>query len=371
MGSPDSLAADVGPVIDAPARDALLRHIEAMRAQGHRVAQCSRREGTLDGTFVPPTLIEIDSLDRLGREVFGPVLHVLRYRRDELDTLVERINALGYGLTLGIHSRVDEQIDAIVRRARVGNIYVNRNVVGAVVGVQPFGGEGLSGTGPKAGGPLYLYRFLASCPPDTAMRELQALDALEATPDTLRDRRTLQALAALRAWNGASPALKRQCERLLEVSPLGAPVLLPGPTGERNSYAILPRERVLCLAETNDDRLAKLALVLSLGTRAVWPVEASASALRARLPEIVREAVIEVRDWTAAEARYDAVLHHGSRESRLAAGRLLAEREGPIVLLHAFEPGEPPLTVERLLVERVVSVNTAAAGGNASLMTVG
>ena len=118
------------------------------------------------GTFVPPTLIEIDSLEVLEREVFGPVLHLVRYVRGDIDRLVDDINALGYGLTLGIHSRIDETIHRVVQRARVGNIYVNRNMIGAVVGVQPFGGEGLSGTGPKAGGPLYLYRLLSSYPRD-------------------------------------------------------------------------------------------------------------------------------------------------------------------------------------------------------------
>ena len=161
VGSPQALAVDVGPVIDAPARDAIVAHVDALRAKGRRVTQAAHGDMPATGTFVPPTLIEIDQVEELAREVFGPVLHVVRYRRDELESLVERINALGYGLTLGIHSRVDGQIESIVRRARVGNVYVNRNIVGAVVGVQPFGGEGLSGTGPKAGGPHYLLRFCA------------------------------------------------------------------------------------------------------------------------------------------------------------------------------------------------------------------
>ena len=117
-------------------------------------------EGCAQGTFVPPTLIELDSIDELKREVFGPVLHVVRYRRSQLDKLLEQIRATGYGLTLGIHTRIDETIAHVISRAHVGNIYVNRNVIGAVVGVQPFGGEGLSGTGPKAGGALYLQRLL-------------------------------------------------------------------------------------------------------------------------------------------------------------------------------------------------------------------
>ncbi len=113
---------------------------------------------------MPPTLIELASFDELKKEVFGPVLHVVRYNRNNLNELVEQINASGYGLTLGVHTRIDETIAQVTGSAKVGNLYVNRNMVGAVVGVQPFGGEGLSGTGPKAGGPLYLYRLLANRP---------------------------------------------------------------------------------------------------------------------------------------------------------------------------------------------------------------
>jgi RHH-type proline utilization regulon transcriptional repressor/proline dehydrogenase/delta 1-pyrroline-5-carboxylate dehydrogenase len=108
---------------------------------------------------VAPRAYEIDSLARLPREVFGPILHVVRFAADKLDAVIEAVNATGYGLTLGIHSRIDDTIDYIRQRVRVGNLYVNRNMIGAVVGVQPFGGEGLSGTGPKAGGPHYLHRF--------------------------------------------------------------------------------------------------------------------------------------------------------------------------------------------------------------------
>jgi RHH-type proline utilization regulon transcriptional repressor/proline dehydrogenase/delta 1-pyrroline-5-carboxylate dehydrogenase len=113
-----------------------------------------------DGSFFAPCVYEIDSLGRLTEEVFGPVLHVIRYRSDELDKVIDAINETGYGLTLGVHSRIDRTQEHIARRVRVGNCYVNRNMTGAVVGVQPFGGEGLSGTGPKAGGPHYLMRFV-------------------------------------------------------------------------------------------------------------------------------------------------------------------------------------------------------------------
>ena len=130
-----------------------------MRAAGLRCYRAKLPDPCAHGTFVAPTLVFLDRVNRLTREVFGPVLHVTTFRGGEIDGLVDDINALRYGLTLGVHSRIDATIARIVERARVGNLYVNRNMIGAVVGVQPFGGEGLSGTGPKAGGPHYLYRF--------------------------------------------------------------------------------------------------------------------------------------------------------------------------------------------------------------------
>jgi RHH-type proline utilization regulon transcriptional repressor/proline dehydrogenase/delta 1-pyrroline-5-carboxylate dehydrogenase len=159
IGDPGLLATDVGPVIDQAARDRLLAHVEAIARIGRVIARPALPEATARGWFVAPTAIEIDRLDRLDKEVFGPVLHVVRFAGGRLDQVVDAINATGYGLTLGIHSRIGATVDAIVRRARVGNVYVNRSMIGAVVGVQPFGGEGLSGTGPKAGGPHYLARF--------------------------------------------------------------------------------------------------------------------------------------------------------------------------------------------------------------------
>ncbi|MGE5105683.1 MAG: bifunctional proline dehydrogenase/L-glutamate gamma-semialdehyde dehydrogenase PutA [Betaproteobacteria bacterium] len=159
IGDPGALATDVGPVIDDVAREALEAHVARMQAAGlvrHRVRL---PDACAHGSFVAPTLIALDRLDRLTQEIFGPIVHVATWRAGELDALVDAINAFGYGLTLGIHSRVDTTIARIVDRVRVGNVYVNRNMIGAVVGMQPFGGEGLSGTGPKAGGPYYLPRF--------------------------------------------------------------------------------------------------------------------------------------------------------------------------------------------------------------------
>ena len=159
VGDPALIATDIGPIIDTAARDALEQHAQRMLREGRLLYQCPLPAGTEHGTFFAPRAFEIDSAERLHGEVFGPILHVVRWRADRLDAVLDEVAATGYGLTLGIQSRIDETARYILARLHVGNSYVNRNMIGAVVGVQPFGGEGLSGTGPKAGGPRYLHRF--------------------------------------------------------------------------------------------------------------------------------------------------------------------------------------------------------------------
>lgn len=160
IGDSAMLNTDVGPVIDTGAQRMLLEHIEAMRKKGFATYQTDMSQAAEQGAFVPPTLVEIDKLSTLQREVFGPILHVIRYDANKLSNLINDINAMGYGLTFGVHSRNESQYHHIVSRVKIGNAYINRNIVGAVVGVQPFGGQGLSGTGPKAGGPNYLMRLV-------------------------------------------------------------------------------------------------------------------------------------------------------------------------------------------------------------------
>jgi RHH-type proline utilization regulon transcriptional repressor/proline dehydrogenase/delta 1-pyrroline-5-carboxylate dehydrogenase len=159
VGDPGLLSTDVGPVIDVDALDILQQHARRMDGEARLIAAAAGDESAVHGTFFPPRAYELQSLQQLPREIFGPVLHVIRWKADQLDAVIEQINATGYGLTLGVHSRIDETIERIASRVNVGNVYVNRNQIGAVVGVQPFGGQGLSGTGPKAGGPHYLLRF--------------------------------------------------------------------------------------------------------------------------------------------------------------------------------------------------------------------
>ncbi len=169
VGDPALLTTDVGPVIDADALVMLREHAQRMHREGQLVYQVGLADDLPDGYYFAPCAFEIERLDQLQGEVFGPILHVIRYRLQDLDTVIDNINATGYGLTVSIHSRIDERIAYILDKLKVGNAYVNRNQIGAVVGVQPFGGEGLSGTGPKAGGPHYLYRFATErvCSTDT------------------------------------------------------------------------------------------------------------------------------------------------------------------------------------------------------------
>ncbi|MEZ6929782.1 trifunctional transcriptional regulator/proline dehydrogenase/L-glutamate gamma-semialdehyde dehydrogenase [Aeromonas sp. S16(2024)] len=373
VGSPEHLSTDIGPVIDAEAKANIERHIKAMGDKGRRVHQIARtQEGACSrGTFVLPTLIELDSLDELGPEVFGPVLHLVRYPRAKLGELLAQINDSGYGLTLGVHTRIDETIAQVVNTAKVGNLYVNRNIVGAVVGVQPFGGEGLSGTGPKAGGPLYMYRLLGARPQEAVTSQLRQEPG--ATPQAEAAK---PALLALRGWaSKQAPALVALCDRYGELALSGLTQLLVGPTGERNSYSLLPRERVLCLAaddkEAKTDLLAQLAACLAVGTQVLWQDNAQNRTLLTSLPGEVQARIQLVADWASSDIGFDALLHHGDSDQLREVAKLAAARAGAIVGVHGLHRGETDIPLERLLIEHALSVNTAAAGGNASLMTIG
>ncbi|EKY3232803.1 trifunctional transcriptional regulator/proline dehydrogenase/L-glutamate gamma-semialdehyde dehydrogenase [Cronobacter malonaticus] len=375
MGNPGRLTTDIGPVIDAEAKAGIERHIQAMRAKGRKVFQAAR-DNSVDarewqtGTFVTPTLIELESFDEMKKEVFGPVLHVVRYNRNNLAGLIEQINNAGYGLTLGVHTRIDETIAQVTGSAHVGNLYVNRNMVGAVVGVQPFGGEGLSGTGPKAGGPLYLYRLLASRPDAAVQTTLERHDARYAQDAQVKTLIT-RPHQALTEWAAGRPELKALCEHYLALSQSGVQRTLPGPTGERNTYTLLPRERVLCLADNEQDLLVQLAAATSAGSRVLWADEPLQRTLAKQLPTAVNAIIDFAKPDVLFSQRFDAVIYHGDSDQLRALCEKVAARDGAIVSVQGFARGETNLLLERLWLERSLSVNTAAAGGNASLMTIG
>ncbi|WP_062226351.1 trifunctional transcriptional regulator/proline dehydrogenase/L-glutamate gamma-semialdehyde dehydrogenase [Aureimonas frigidaquae] len=355
IGRTDRLSADVGPVITQEARGTILAHIEEMRGKGHRVTQAELGPDAAHGTFVPPTIIEIDDIAQLGREVFGPVLHVLRYRRDGLAQLLESINATGYGLTFGLHTRIDETVDTVLSGIDVGNVYVNRNVIGAVVGVQPFGGRGLSGTGPKAGGPLYLRRLMQT--------EGEPVLVGAAPP----------AFAAFANWlvqiGQASAA--DTVRAAAETSPLGYRADLPGPVGERNSYEIQPRGMVLLLGETERGLAVQMGAALAAGNRVAVPARDMTRFALDRLPAELRPVVL--KDG-AIPAQVTAVLIEGSAERVAHIQRRLSDKDGGLAIVQALTPQEiasgASYDLEWLVEERSISVNTAAAGGNASLMAI-
>ncbi|CAM4001787.1 trifunctional transcriptional regulator/proline dehydrogenase/L-glutamate gamma-semialdehyde dehydrogenase [Xenorhabdus thuongxuanensis] len=377
MGNTEHLSTDIGPVIDAEAKAGIERHIQTMRTKGRTIYQAVYENITdsqewSQGTFVKPTLIELESFDELKKEIFGPVLHVVRFKRNELDNLLEQINATGYGLTLGVHTRIDEVITQVTGKAKVGNIYVNRNMVGAVVGVQPFGGEGLSGTGPKAGGPLYLYRLLSQRPLNAASQTLERQDA-EYELDAKARVDLHSPLYKLADWatKQNNEVLNQVIQEYSLLAQGGTIRLLPGPTGERNTYTLLPRGHVLCLADNEQDALVQLAAVLSVGCQAIWEKDELHQGLHSQLPNEVRQHIYWINDWQNEETAMEAVIYHGDCDQLRHVCEVIAQRKGPIISVQGFARGETNLLLERLLHERSLSVNTAAAGGNASLMTIG
>ena len=223
IGDPAYLATDVGPVITQTAKDEINAYITRADKQGRLLKQLGAPK---HGFFVGPALLSVAGIEDLTEEVFGPVLHVARYAAKDLDQVINAINASGYGLTFGLHTRIDQRADFVASRVQAGNIYINRNQIGAVVGSQPFGGEGLSGTGPKAGGPLYVSRFCPFSPSE------QTFDAASLPKSA-------------------------------------ASQLLPGPTGERNELRTLPRGPILCLGPGDAKREAQIKAVRALGVIAI------------------------------------------------------------------------------------------------------
>ena len=351
VGDPARLATDVGPVIDEEARQNLLAHIARIKntARWHHTVSAPE-----NGTFVAPFLCEISSIRELKQEVFGPVLHVVRFGANELPQVINDVRASGYGLTMGLHSRIDETINLVTDTAAVGNLYVNRNIVGAVVGVQPFGGEGLSGTGPKAGGPDYLYRL---CRDGEPLRETAQSEA----------RAPLDELAALLPVMLADDAARqRQADWLAKAgrqSQAGCRITLPGPTGETNQLAYVPRGRVMCVADSREALVAQLIAIFATGNVAILSADSVAAVEAGSLPGSLNLSIGKSLDDV------DAVLFSGGQAAADALRQQLADQEGPVILLNqADAAGQYDL--HRLVHERAVSINTTAAGGNASLMSM-
>lgn len=351
IGSTDRLSTDVGPVIHAEARDMIERHVAAMAAKGHSIHKLPLPPEAAHGTYAAPALIEIGNTNQLGREVFGPVLHVIRFRRAELGRLITNINATGYGLTFGLHTRIDSTIEEVLGGILAGNLYVNRNTIGATVGVQPFGGLGLSGTGPKAGGPLYLSRLCQHAPSPFAKRDGNPDAELTAFIDWLSAKSETSAAAIAGQYGAASPS-----GRLAE---------LPGPVGERNLYALQPKGTVLIRAKTVAGLFQQIAVVLATGNRA----HVSGLPLPPGLPESVT-----ARLTASHDAPFEAALLEGGPDDVIALQGEFSARPGSIVTLQSAQTSDcdagMAYRADWLCNEVSTSINTTAAGGNASLMAM-
>ncbi len=353
VGPTDRISTDIGPVISQPAHAGIEAHIAQMAAGGARITRLPLGPETANGTFVAPTIIEIDSVAQLGREVFGPVLHVLRYKRDDLRTLIAGINATGYGLTFGVETRLDETVAEVTAEVHAGNIYVNRNIIGAVVGVQPFGGQGLSGTGPKAGGPLYLGRLVNG--PAFTVDDARAPD-----PVLAEFIRWLDRAGESRAAASARAAAAQ--------SSLGADLLLPGPVGEDNRYQVKPRGTILLRATTRAGLFNAIAAILATGNDAALDLGPDLQDATSGLPEAVAARLAgDVAALAGALVEGDGA----DTSARLAE---LAARQGPLVPVQVETPARLAAglgwRLDWLVHEVSTSTNTTASGGNATLMAI-
>jgi len=379
VGDPSDRFTDLGPVIDEEAKGNIDRNLARLEKEATLIARAPDIWGGANGTFVRPTAFEVKSLSAVTQEIFGPVLHVVRFSAEKLDDLVAEVNGLGYGLTLGIHTRIDETMERVAIRARVGNIYVNRNQIGAVVGVQPFGGEGLSGTGPKAGGPHYLHALTQRLRPAAdaaapliegalAEAERKALSSAPHayTPWNMTNRVALlsHALAQFADTHGdlvneISTAMEELCENME----------LPGPTGESNTLKLRGRGVALCLG--GGDHLRQMLLALAAGNVVIATESDDARALAAAMKKAgAPDCVVTIigKDASHALLLDDAirvVVHDGGDTARAAIEAVLARRKGPIApLLSGLD------APWRFATERTLTINTTAAGGDVRLLSL-
>ena len=371
IGDPWDLQTDVGPVIDEESRGVIEAHCQKMEQADRLIGKIAHHSE--HGFFVNPAAYRLQNIGELEQEIFGPVLHVVRFEAGNLEALVDSINARGYGLTLGLHTRVDKRVQDICDKARVGNIYVNRNQIGAVVGVQPFGGEGLSGTGPKAGGPNYLARFSQS-----SNRNLDVCEAVLAVGAEL-GKVVPQALSAHRKWDRASdraaiisraaeacsgPARAAILESMATLKNFSTEAIdLAGPTGESNRLTLHGRGVFVCLGDGNM-ALRQAALALLLGNAAIVFGNDQVELFRAGLPDglLATAAAISLQDIESTPDLAGVILE-GTGEHYRAVRIALAARQGPILPLI-----DDLADWRQMLIERALCIDTTASGGNAALL---
>lgn len=341
VGNPDLLTTDVGPVINQDALDMLTAYSELARDRwtvaGEFKPDALNHDANLNGFFFNPIAFEIPSVDQMDDEKFGPILHITRFKSSEIDALVTQINALGYGLTMGLHTRIDGRVERITALAEVGNLYVNRNQIGAVVGVQPFGGDRLSGTGPKAGGPLYMKRLSRRAAPQSASHSNTPTQELEMGHTIM------------------------------------TPIALPGPTGEENRLSYHPRG-VLAIIGATDIELLKRQIFRAVATGnsvVISTPEMNETQRKNVLQDLISGgAPVDLVRFSNSENRFDVIdediqgVIADGPEREYVAKRLCLRRGVILPILSIHDD------IERYVIERTRTVNTTAAGGNASLLSM-
>lgn len=366
VGDPLARDTDIGPIIDRAACQKIREYCDQCRQEGRLAYQVSAPD---EGYFVGPTVITVDGIEDMQQEIFGPVLHVAGFDSGQIDNVPGAVNTRGYGLTFGLHTRIDRRVQQVIDSIQVGNLYVNRNQIGAVVGSQPFGGEGLSGTGPKAGGPHYLRRFRRSITKFPATVDVVAsgpetitLDLLQKASLTLADVRpvnpeqcliTLGTLLRGRGRQALSRASSMDC----------GPVDLPGPTGESNQLTLHPAGLVICLSHEPENLLAMTILALRSGNRVISIGRGSRTLLK-QLEKLDNLCVIEghVSPDTVASVAPDVVAADHSLNLKQLR-KALALQPGKIIRL-VTEHNDPAAFCH----ERSICIDTTAAGGNAALL---
>lgn len=416
IGDPALLSTDVGPVIDQKALDTLNQHVKEMQDKAKLLYASDIPEDCKDGYYFAPRLYEIDNIGVLSKEVFGPCVHIVRYKEKHLSKVIDEINATGFGLTMGIHTRIDEKAIELAKRSKAGNVYINRNMIGAIVGVQPFGGRGLSGTGPKAGGPNYLPRLMIekATPSEIEMQDdlqiQQVFENREADKEgaqniiehaTLAEQQwRITDLTARVSWVRQLLAKLARIDMLDEMADnldetiavcriqlskiektMKLPKELPGPTGESNTLYLEPRGVLLCYA---DEQVTfeywTLSLITALATGNVVISVVSdlfydeATAFVEKWRSIgAPHAVLQVAKLSHLSTLFEApnlagVVIDSQSQSKAFMAQKLAQRQGAILPVITAEYSDN--LIQRLLTEKTISVDTTASGGNTKLMTL-
>jgi RHH-type proline utilization regulon transcriptional repressor/proline dehydrogenase/delta 1-pyrroline-5-carboxylate dehydrogenase len=422
VGNPEYLSTDIGPVIDQKALSALNAHSDYMKANGKLLYQCTLGEEITNNLaenehfFFAPRLYEIDDISVLKKEVFGPCVHVVRFKGNDIEAVVDKINGTGFGLTMGVHTRIEHRAFELAKLSRAGNVYINRNMIGAIVGVQPFGGRGLSGTGPKAGGPNYLTRLvIEKATPDAEQFNLLPAQVEALDGDSQSDAESVLfmdiANAAEKAWRLTELNNRISCVRqlLAKIAHVGIvddlaedlnrtltsarsqlidiekrmkkPTFLPGPTGESNILYLENRGNIICFADaTVSFHFWVLSIVTALAT---------GNTVVSVVSDLYYDEAIVFRDKflsTGAEAgvfqvarlrHLSTMLSHpalagvvvdSNCDRKHYISEKLAERKGAILPVISSEYFDS--LIQRLLTEKTVSIDTTASGGNTSLMTL-